>query len=230
MNVLELQRRIIDRVGDDPDVDASLMHYTPTEVLAALNQCQRLFCLLTLCLETTANLGLTGVARYHMLNQFADWIAPLRLRNALGNKIRPNRLADLAALNRTWASSSGVPVRYARTGFDLLSFYQQNTSTISITYARSAVELLSTYPADNGQAPEIPTRYHQALIDGAIPILRVKEGMQEWQKVLPQWGRFLEAVQELAQFIRARNIEQGYDSIPIEIKRYDGSRMLQKAG
>lgn len=230
MNVLELQRRTIERVGDDPDVDPSLMHYGPSEVLAGLNQCQRLFCLFTLCLETTANFGLTGVPRYHMLNQFADWIAPLRLRNALGAKIRPNRLADLAALDRQWAGHAGTPTRYARTGFDLLSFYQQNSSTISITYARSAVELLSSYPADNAQAPEIPARYHQALIDGAIPILRVKEGMQEWQKVLPQWNRFIEAIQELATVVRARNIEQGYDSIPIEIKRYDRSRMLQKAG
>lgn len=230
MNVLELQRRIIDRVGDNPDVDPSLMHYGPTEVLAALNQCQRLFCLVTLCLETTADFGLTGLPRYQMLNQFADWIAPLRLRNALGNKIRPCRLADLAALDRSWAAHAGTPTRYARTGFDLLSFYQQNTSTIPMTYARSAVELLSTYPADNGQAPEIPARYHPALIDGAIPILRVKEGMQEWQKVLPQWDRFIEAIQELAGVVRARNIEQGFDSIPVEIKRYDRSRMLQKAG
>lgn len=230
MNVLELQRRTIDRVGDDPDVNPSLMHYTPTEVLAALNQVQRLFCLFTLCLETTANFGLTGLPRYHMLGQFADWIAPLNLRNALGNKIRPCRLADLAALDRSWASHAGVPVRYTRTGFDLLGFYQQNTSTISMTYARSAVELLSSYPADNLQAPEIPERYHQALIDGAIPILRVKEGMQEWQKVLPQWDRFLAAVGELAGAVRSRNKEQGLDSLPFEIKRYDRSGMLQKAG
>ena len=230
MNVLELQRRIIDRVGDDPDVDPSLMHYGPTEVLAALNQVQRLFCLFTLCLETTANFGLTGLARYHMLNQFADWIAPLRLRNALGNKIKPSRLADLAALDRSWAAHAGTPVRYARTGFDLLSFYQQNTSTISITYARSPIDLLSSYPADNGQAPEIPARYHPTLIDGAIPILRVKEGMQEWQKVLGQWDRYVDAVQELANEVRARNREQGLDTLPIEIKRYDRSRMLQKAG
>ena len=229
MNVLELQRRTIERVGDDPDGDTALMHYTPTEVLAALNQIQRLFCLVTLCLETTANFGLTSLPRYHMLNQFADWIAPLRLRNALGAKIRPTRLADLAALDRQWAAHAGTPLRYARTGFDLLSFYQQNTSTISITYARSAVELVSTYPADNAQAPEIPARYHPALIDGAIPILRVKEGMQEWQKTLPQWDRYVEATQELAGVVRARNVEQGYDSLPIEIKRYDRSRMLQKA-
>lgn len=228
MTVYELQRRSIERIGDDPDVAPTLMHYTPSEHLVALNQVQRLFVLFTLCLETTANFGLTGVARYHMLATFGDWIVPLRIRNQIGNKVRPGRLADLAALDPNWASQVGFPVRYAHTGFDLLSIYKTTTATVPITYARSPVELLSTYPADNGQVPEIPERYHPALIDGAIPILRTKEGAQEWQKTLPLWNRYMEAAGELAEKVRARCREQGYDAAPVEINRADQSRFLNR--
>jgi hypothetical protein len=228
MTVLELQRRSIERIGDDPDIDPSLMHYTPAEHLVALNQCQRLFVLFTLCLETTANFGLTGVARYHMLDTFGDWIVPLRIRNQVGNKVRPCRLADLAAIDPNWSTITGFPARYAHTGFDLLSVYKVATATIPITYARSPVELLSSYPGDNAQVPEIPERYHPMLIDGAIPILRTKEGAQEWQKVLPQWQRFLDAVDELAGKVRARCREQGYDAAPVELNRADQSRFLNR--
>lgn len=231
MTVYELQRRTLDRLGDDPDLDPSLMHYTPQEVLAALNQAQRLFVLFTLCLETTANFALTGqAAGYHMLDTFPDWIAPLRIRNALGQKMRPSRLADLSALDQSWRTRTGVPVRYAHSGFDLLSVYKTNTSTVPITYARSAAELVSTWPADNAQSPEIPPENHLDLIEGAIPILRVKEGAQEWQKTLGCWDRFLDGVELCAQYVRGRNRELGYDALPPELKRMDRSRMLQKAG
>lgn len=228
MTVLTLQRRTLERLGDDPDKDPSLMHYTPSEVLARLNQCQRLFCLFTLCLETTANFQLTGAARYHMLDTFGDWMVPLRIRNAAGKKVRPGRLADLAALDSTWSVRAGTTERYAHTGFDLLSVYKQETALVPITYARSAVELLSTYPTENNVEPEIPERYHPTLIDGAIVLARTKEGAQEWQKTLPQWDRFLESAGELAARVRARCREQGYDAAPVEINRADQARFLNR--
>lgn len=228
MTVLTLQRRTLERLGDDPDGNTALMHYTPSEILARLNQCQRLFCLFTLCLETTANFQFTGAARYHMLDTFGDWIVPLRIRNSVGNKVRPCRLADLAALDTTWGVRAGVPERYAHTGFDLLSVYKQNTSLAPITYARSAVDLVSTYPVENNVESEIPERYHPTLIDGAIVLARTKEGMQEWQKVLPQWDRFMESAGELAGRVRARCREQGYDAAPVEINRADQSRFLNR--
>lgn len=231
MTVFTLQRRTLERLGDDPDADPALMHYTPTEVLALLNQCQRMFCLLTLCLETVANFQLTSAARYHMLDTFRDWIIPLRIRNASGARVRPARLADLAALDSSWSVRVGTPVRYAHTGFDLLSIYKQDSSLVPITYARSAIDLVSTYPADNNVEPEIPERCHPTLIDGAIVLARTKEGMQEWQKVLPQWDRFMESAMELADKVRARCREQGYDAAPVEINRADQSRFLnRKAG
>ncbi len=153
---------------------------------------------------------------------------PLRIRNQLGNKVRPCRLADLAALDPLWPQATGYPLRYAHTGFDLLSVYKRTTATIPITYARSPVELLSTFPLDNGQSPEIPERYHPAMIDGAIPILRTKVGMQEWQKTLPQWDRFVDAAVDLADKVRARCREQGYDAAPVEINRADMSRALNR--
>lgn len=230
MTVYELQRRLLDRLGEDPDLNPSLMYYTPQEALAALNQVQRLFVLFTLCLETTANFGLTGQTKYHMLDTFPDWIVPLRIRNALGAKMKPSRLVEMAALDQSWRSRTGVPIRYVHSGFDLLSVYKTNTSTVPITYARSPIQLLSSWPTDNGQSPEIPTEHHPDLVEGAIPIMRVKEGAQEWQKTLGCWDRFLEGVENLAGYIRARNRELGYDALPPELKRFDRSHMLQRAG
>lgn len=225
MTVSELQTRILDRLGDDPSTTADLMHYTPQEVLVALNQCQRMFVLFTLCLEATTTCQLTGVAFYSLLSSIADWLAPLRFRNAGGVKMRPARLSDLAALDASWSGQSGTPERYSLSGFDLLGVYKQNSSILTVTYARCPVDLTST-----SQTPEIPVRYHPALIDGAIPLLRVKEGMQEWQKTLPMWDRWLGAIAECAERVRARNKEQGYDTYPVELKRFDRSRVLQKAG
>ncbi len=193
MVAADLQNRVLERLGDDPAVD---QYYTPAEVLTALNQCQRMFVLFTLCLETTATLSLGGgLAFYYMLSKFADWLLPLRIRNALGAKVRPVRLSDLAALDASWSVQSGTPVKYALLGFDLLALYKQDSSTITITYAR----------------------------------LRVKEGAQEWQKTLFQWDRFLDGIDECADKVRARNKEQAYDYMPVELKRADLSRVLKKA-
>src|SRR5712691_634552 len=225
MVAADLQNRVLERLGDDPAVDQSLMHYTPAEVLTALNQCQRMFVLFTLCLETTATLSLGGgLAFYYMLSKFADWLLPLRIRNALGAKVRPVRLSDLAALDASWSVQSGTPVKYALLGFDLLALYKQDSSTITITYARGPNAMVNA-----NDSPEIPIRYHPLLIDGAVPLLRVKEGAQEWQKTLFQWDRWMDAIEECADKVRARNKEQAYDYFPVELKRVDRSKVLQKA-
>ena len=200
------------------------MHYTPSEVLTALNQCQRLFCFFTLCLEATTTLQLTGAAFYSMLTFISDWVCPLRFRNALGAKMRQARLVDLAALDGSWSVQAGTPIKYALLGFDLLAVYKQDSSVLSLTYARCPADLLFTT-----DTPEIPVRYHPSLQDGAITLLRTKEGAQEWQKTIPYWDRFQSAIQECAGQVRARNREQGYDYYPIELKRFDMSKVLKKA-
>lgn len=223
MTTAELQSRTLKRIGDDPNIaDPTLSYYRPSEVLTALNQAQRFFVLMTLCLETTATMQLTGAAFYRMLTFYADWIVPLRVRSST-RKIRPIRLVDLAALDVSWTTQLGTPQRYAHLGFDLMAMYKRDSSLLTVTYARSPVEMTAA------STPEIPPENHQNLIDGAIVLLRLKEGQQEWQKVLPLWDRFMQAVQECAGYIRARNIEQGYDTYPVELKRFDQSKVLRKA-
>lgn len=207
------------RLGDDPNAAPSNQHYLASEVLTALNRCQRMFVLFTLCLETTVSFSTsTNVARYHMLDIIADWLVPLRLRGSSGVKLRPERVSGLAALDSSWGVQSGPITKYAHSGFDLLSIYKQQADTLSVTYARGPIVLTGS------NSPEIPERYHPNLIDGAIPLLRTKEGQQEFQKTLPLWDRFMEAVMECAAKVRARNRELGYDAMPPEIKRYDLSR------
>jgi hypothetical protein len=203
-------------------------HYTYDEVRVALNSVERLFVLLTLCLETTASFALDPVgvpAFYRLLNTFSDWLLPLRIRIVGGAKLKVSNIAELAALDSKWTASAGTPTRYSMTGFDLLGVYQQPTvaTSLSITYARCPV--LMQLDAD---VPEIPDRYHNNLIDGAIPLLRAKEGASEWQKVLPLWDRYLDAATELSEKVRARNREQGYDHSPFELKLFDRSTLLKE--
>ncbi len=220
----EMTNRVLRRIGDDPALSPSLMHYTPSEVLEALNQCQRIFSFFSLCLEGSTTLAISStVARYHILETVADWIAPLRVRIQGGAKLTPARLSELAALNQDWPATQGTPTRYALSGFDLLGVYKQANTTLDLTYARGPVALIST------GTPEIPLRYHPALMEGAVPMLRIKEGMQEWQKTLSYWDRFLDAVQDCSEKVKARNRELGYDTLPIEIKRYDMSHLVKKA-
>lgn len=216
------------RLGDDPTLPGNQRHYTYDEVRIALNSVLRLFVLLTLCLETTATFALDPVgvpAFYYLLATFADWLLPLRVRIVNGAKLRVSTIAELAALDSAWTQSPGIPVRYSMTGFDLLGVYQQPAvaTSLSITYARTP-----TLMQLDTDVPEIPDRYHNNLIDGAIPLLRTKEGAAEWQKVLPLWNRYLDAATELSEKVRARNREQGYDHEPFELKLFDRSTLLKE--
>jgi hypothetical protein len=227
MQLSELQSRILARIGEDPTAPPSLSYYGPGEVTAALNAVQRIFVLLTLCLETTGSLITTvNVPFYQLLSDFPDLLLPLRVRLAGGAKVKFSRLADFAALDSAWSATQGVPERYALLGFDLLALYKAPNPpvTLNITYARCPAFL-----ASSTDVPEIPPEYHPDLIKGAIPLLRAKEGGQEFEKTLPLWDEFMDAAAKLADFVRARNKEQGYDYMPAELRRIDRSRMLQEA-
>ncbi len=220
MTVADLQTRVLERVGEDPTAP---VFYTAAEALAWLNGMQRLMVLLTLCLEKTATLPITpGWSFYRMLAAFSDWILPLRLRVTGGAKLKPSRFSDLAALDAYWSTSAGPAVRYALAGCDLIGIYQQPSSgSIDYTYARAPVLLVAP-----GDTPEVPQEFHTALADGAICVMRAKEGGSQFQKALPLWDRFLDACQTLGGRVRTRNREQGYDALPIELARLDRSKML----
>jgi hypothetical protein len=227
MTLSDMQTRVLDRVGEIAGAPLGNQFYTPTEATAALNAAQRLFVLLTLCLETSGTLELTtGTPFYSLLTQFPGWLVPLRIRLSTGAKLKPARLAEFAALDNAWSTTTGTPSRYALLGFDFLAPYPVPSEdlTASVTFASCPAPL--ALPTDT---PAIPAEYHPALIDGAIPLMRVKEGGQELQKTMPYWNRFLDEAQRLGDYVRARNQEQGYDHTPFELRRFDRSKVLMQA-
>lgn len=227
MILSDLQGRLLNRAGEFPDALPGNQFYQVSEATAALNSAQRLMALLTLCLETTGDFTLpiapATAPYYKMLPQFPDWLLPLRIRLSTGAKLRPSRLSDFAAMDSAWSTTVAVPQRYALLGFDFLAVYPAPylAFTAAITYARCP-DLLVT----GADVPEVPDEYHPDLIDGAIPLMRVKEGGGELQKTMPNWNRFLDACQKLGDYVRARNQGQGYDYTPVELRRFDRSKLL----
>lgn len=224
MQLSDLQQRLLQRVGEFPNALPGNQFYQSSEATAALNAAQRLFVLLTLCLEANAQFNLSqGVAYYQMLQQFPDWLAPMRLRVNIAGKMKPSRLSDFAAADSSWSTTLGMPDRYALLGFGFLAVYKVpfETTAVNVTYARCPDAMaLST------DVPEIPDEYHASLIDGAIPILRIKEGGGELEKVMPSWNRYLDSAQKLGEYVRGRNKEQGYDYYPFELAHFDRSKLL----
>ncbi len=118
--------------------------YPTGEIIAALNEANRLFCLLTLGLEKTATWNVpSGATFFHMLGFFPDWIVPLRITTVGGAKVRPSRFEDLSSLDSQWISSPGAPYRYAAMGADFLALYQQpagySAGTVTATNGSASV-------------------------------------------------------------------------------------------
>jgi hypothetical protein len=196
-------------------------------VIAAINEAQRFFALLTLCLETTGTQALAAATpTYRMLTIFEDWLLPLRVRvfGAGGGKVASARLADLDALNPAWQNEAGAPARYAALGFDFVALHPRPTLTgtsLEWIYAKFPARMSAA-----GASPEIPEEYHQVLVDYAIPTLRAKEGGQGFLDSLLYLDRFLEAAQKEADYVRTRNKSQLYDRGPFELKSFDRSRLI----
>jgi hypothetical protein len=222
MTLAELEDRALKRLGETSPGGS---YYTPAQVRTALNEGQRLFAFLTLCLETTANFPLTANEPWYTpLSVLPDWVAPLRVRIAGtgGTKLEPKRLEELDALNPNWQTEPGPPRRYARPGSNLLAVHPQPSSggsALAITYARNPIPLTG-----DGQSPEIPEEYHPDLILYVLPRLRANEGAEEWAKNLPDFERFWRAAKKLAMYVRARNQSAKYDTLPPEASWFDRSR------
>lgn len=199
-------------------------YYTADEVVGALNRAQRLFALLSLCLETTGTLVLVaGQTWYHLRDYFDNWLAPLRVANG-ATKIRPATVAQLASLNVSWEGIEGEVSRYAHLGMDSMAVYRHPASpgtTLTSTYAKFPAAL-----ASNSDIPEIPEEYHPYLIDAAIPFLRLKEGGQALESALPLMQRFIECAGGVARYVRARSLDLRYDTVPAETITTDLSRAL----
>lgn len=219
MQASDIQTRILQRL-DQP----SGGYYTPAEALAAANEAQRFFALLTLGLETTASFETDANAPFfHMRDYFNDWLLPLRVRTHTGAAVRPIRLAGLDSLDAGWQTSTGAAaLRYAALGFDFLVIYPASQGlTVEITYARAPVAMLAA-----SDTPEFPEQCHPAFVDYGVYRLRFREGRQEFQKTLHYLQRFLDEAKQYAAYVRARNVASRYDKQPFELERTDLSKLL----
>jgi hypothetical protein len=200
---------------------AGALFYPASEINAGLNEAQRVFVMLTLCIEKTAPWTIPADTTFtHMLTVFPDWIAPLRLVDADGAKIRPSRLSDLWALDSQWPGAKGAPERYAAMGSDLLALYRtpQGPTPVTVQYAGAPATMSA--PID---VPGIPLQFHELLVKYAIPRTRMVEGGAEFTKTLPLDAEFMAAASDYAAYVRARNIAAGYDTLPPEIAGLDFS-------
>jgi hypothetical protein len=217
------------RMGQRLDEAAGPVFYPLVERIAALNEAQRFFCLLTLALETTASWTAPGYAAngsspfHHMLGYFADWTTPLRFATASGAKVRPGRISDFAAADSRWWNRPANPSRYAALGADLVALYGQPAAStpLNVTYVRAPAPLAN--PTD---VPEIPEEYHPELINYGIYRVRQTEGGQEFEKTLAGLDSFFDGAERYATYVRARNKGAGYDKVPFELSSFDRSALL----
>ncbi len=225
VTLLDLQTRTLERLDEDTSGGG---YFSASEVAGALNEGQRMFVLLTLCLESNGTQALdAGVSFYRMLNVFADWLLPLRVRvhGTGGQKLDPSRLQDLTALNPAWENEAGTPARYSHLGLDLVAIHKRPSASgtsLDWTYARMPAKLRA-----ESDTPEIPEENHLDLIDYAIPLLRAKEGGAAFLGSLAYFDRFLESAMKKAEYVRARNKAQLYDRGPFEMKDFDRSRLVE---
>lgn len=199
--------------------------YPTLEIVAAINEAQRFFCLLTLVLETTQPWTVpVNTTFYRMLSVFADWIVPLRITTQAGAKVRPGRLEDLSSLDSLWMAQPGDPYRYASLGADLVALYRQTATgtTLNVTYARCPLTLVA-----DTDVPDVRPEWHPALVAYAQYRMRQSEGGTEFEKVLPLLAEFLDAATKCAAYVRARNRGSQYDIGPMELEAYDKSQLLQ---
>jgi len=112
--------------------------YPASEIQNALNESQRLWCLLTLCLEKTATWN-TAPTWTHLLPLIPDYLAPLRLTTQTGMKVRPARISELFALDSQWPASVGPTYRYVALGADLVGIYPTWPQPLQLQYAGSRI-------------------------------------------------------------------------------------------
>lgn len=218
MTVAQLESQVWTLLDDDGT------YYPEASVLAALNEAQRFFVLISLCLEKTAALPLTAAEPfYKVLATFSDWLLPRRIQNSAGMRLRAGRLSEFAAMNRTWQQTAAMPQRYALSGLDFLSIYPQppDADTLTVTYVHAPADLVN-----QNDEPEIRENSQFALANYAAYALRQPEGGQEFRKFTGYLGDFLDEAHRVAALVRAKNLDADYERLPFELALADRSRLL----
>lgn len=191
------------------------------EVLNALNEGQELAAWLSLCLETKASLPLPASTTFGLLRgTFPDFLCPLRM--SIGSRrIRPATLAELDGENDGWQNTPGDPARYVSLGFNFFGVTPQPVNTIAadFLYARSPA------PMVGDDFPEIPAAYHESLVFYAKYRIRLKEGAQSLTRGMEFFHRFLDDMQKLGDFVRAKSRAARYDTLPFELALFDRARL-----
>src|SRR6185503_1097475 len=214
----------LDRITERLDEETTPIYWTSQEFVDALNYVLRLFALLTLWKEVTANFTLVASQCFHNIlshpsTPLADFIVPLRFTVG-GKRLKTASVHQLNLLNPFWTVTpetavldltntlSIVPEYYAVLGCDLLAVYPQDDAgvTARLTYAASPTPLsLSSLSA----VLDAPLAYHACCLDFAILVLMQKVGGQEFANEIPRLKVFLEEAGRLAGIVRTRMIAQG---------------------
>lgn len=225
MTTAQLIARTFERLQE---TTASARHYGAAEVLQALNWAQQMFVFLALPLEARGTLALTANQTFFdPTGTFTDYIAPLRIRitGLGGQRLDPATVGELRGLSTTWRADTGVPLRYLQLGAALFAIHPHPSAggtSIEVTYAKSPAVMT------DASTPEIPLESHPALIDGAIVIVRAKEGGAEFENVKVNLTRYFDEIERAGNHVRARSIAEGYDTLPFELKRFDRSRLMAR--
>lgn len=197
-------------------------YWTDDEINHAINVAQRLWGLLTLCIERTVPVPLTiGQTFYQMLDIYADFIVPLRA-SFNGVRLKADTIHNLDLRSTSWRVTPGNPTRYAQHGFGLLAITPQpasGTPVLTMTFAAQPLEMFF-----DDDVPEIMPEQQIHLEDFAFWFCRLKEGGQELQNAVPKLNSFLEAAAKYASYQRARSRAQLYDNVPFDLASFDRGR------
>jgi hypothetical protein len=198
-------------------------YYTTAEVNHALNVGQRLWALLTLCIEHTfAFLGVSG-------QPFASdaplgAIAPIQMSYLDSNepvRVTSDTLHNFAARSTFWRTETGTPKRYAWSGWDLIAVNPTISGNFLLTVAREPFAMTPLL-----DSPDIAGEQQIHLVDFAIAFLRLKEGGQEMANAMEYMKRFLDAAEKYSKFSASRTQGQGYDRVmPVDLAKYDRGRL-----
>lgn len=229
MTVADIAGRIITRIDDNPAAPISVVVgagstvggvVVADEVLAAINEGYALAALLTLCFEKTVDFPLVA-CWYTQRSTLTDFLVPLRISVA-GVRLRPSTLAELDALNPAWQATAGTAARYATLGCNLLAVTPQQTVTASFTYVYSPAALLAT------DTPLLPPAFHPDLVEFGVYRCRLKEGAQQLARGLGNLNTFLDSMTKLGDYMRARSLAARYDTLPMELKLFDRSKLIDE--
>jgi hypothetical protein len=255
MTFSNLQQRLAARLGEGP---GALVYYSAANQGEALNEIQRLFVLLTLCLESIRTLILSPGNRFYHMLEWPDWLLPLRVSLSQDTTAGQTALYDAVLYDTAMYNEEAYPGLVASTAPKLRPASLAELSALNAAWLSATgnperygllgldllfldrapivpgTKLLITYArspvamSGDNDVPEIPEGDHLALIDGAEVLLRLTEGGQELADAMPAFDRFLAAVKLRADDVRKRSVARGYDHSPPELTLPEFAGLLRK--